>query len=141
MLEVKSLNKELDLELYLLGCWAKDMTDQEIIDSQYDSFDGKKKVETASYYKAKKRLVSRKIEALTKSKVMDNKAKMEFCYETHKFAFENWKEGKPVEYWEEPGGIMCVRYESGEWWHYKQVRSKNIYEGKYGGYEPCLEWW
>lgn len=45
------------LEVYILGCWAKEMTDREIIGSEYDGFDGKKKVARASYYRAKKRLI------------------------------------------------------------------------------------
>lgn len=45
------------LEVYLLGCWAKEMTDQEIIGSEYDGYDGKKTVARASYYRAKKRLI------------------------------------------------------------------------------------
>ena len=48
--------KDSHLEVYLMSCWAKGMTDQEIIGSEYDSFDGKKKVAYASYYRAKKRL-------------------------------------------------------------------------------------
>ena len=48
--------KDTHLEVYLLGCWAKEMTDQEIIGTEYDSFYGKKKVSRASYYRAKKRL-------------------------------------------------------------------------------------
>lgn len=48
--------KDSHLEVYLMSCWAKGMTDQEIIGSEYDSFDGKKKVAHASYYRAKKRL-------------------------------------------------------------------------------------
>lgn len=49
--------RDKHLEVYLLGCWAKEMTDQEIIGSEYDGFDGKKKVARASYYRAKKRLI------------------------------------------------------------------------------------
>lgn len=48
--------KDSHLEVYLLSCWAKEMTDKEIIGSEYDSFNGKKKVSRASYYRAKKRL-------------------------------------------------------------------------------------
>ena len=48
--------KDTHLEVYILECWAKGMTDKEIIGSEYDSFDGKKKVAYASYYRAKKRL-------------------------------------------------------------------------------------
>lgn len=69
-----------------------------------------------------------------------NNNNMEFCYETHKHVLETWSEGKPVAYWEEPDGIMCVRYESGNWWHYRRVSINSRYD-KYGCYIPCLEWW
>lgn len=49
--------RDKHLDVYLLGCWAKEMTDQEIIGSEYDGFNGKKKVARASYYRAKKRLI------------------------------------------------------------------------------------
>ena len=50
------------LEVYLLSCWAKEMKDQEIIGTEYDGFDGKKKVAYASYYRAKKRLIGKQEE-------------------------------------------------------------------------------
>ena len=63
-LEIKCKNpfgagrkKDSQLEVYLLSCWAKKMTDREIIGSEYDTCNGKKKVSRASYYRAKKRLV------------------------------------------------------------------------------------
>ena len=52
--------RDKHLEVYLLGCWAKEMTDQEIIGSEYDGYDGKKKVARASYYRAKKRLIGQR---------------------------------------------------------------------------------
>lgn len=64
------------------------------------------------------------------------KSNMDFCYETHKKVFENWTEGKPIQYWEEPNGVMCVRYESGKWWHY---RNNNKISAETG--ETCLDWW
>lgn len=48
------------LEVYLLGCWANGMTDQEIIGTEYDGFSGKNKVSRASYYRAKKRLIGQR---------------------------------------------------------------------------------
>ena len=48
------------LEVYLLNCWAREMTDQEIIGSEYQGFDGVKKVARASYYRAKKRLLKKR---------------------------------------------------------------------------------
>lgn len=44
------------LRTYLLSCWAKEMTDKEIIGSEYDGYNGKEKVTRASYYRAKKEL-------------------------------------------------------------------------------------
>ena len=54
--------RDKHLEVYLLSCWAKEMTDKEIIGSEYDGFDGKKKVARASYYRAKKRLIGQQDE-------------------------------------------------------------------------------
>lgn len=48
--------KDTHLEVYIMSCWAKEMKDNEIIGSEYDSFNGKKKVSRASYYRVKKRL-------------------------------------------------------------------------------------
>lgn len=47
----------------------------------------------------------------------------------HKSQCEKWQEGRPKETWEDNSGCLCVRYESGRWWHYRQNGS--------GG----LEWW
>lgn len=49
--------KDRHLEVYLLSCWAKGMPDREIIGSEYQGFDGTKKVSKASYYRAKKRMI------------------------------------------------------------------------------------
>ena len=46
----------------------------------------------------------------------------------HKAAVENWAEGEIAEVWLE-NGIVCVKYESGNWWHY----ARNA-EGE-------IEWW
>ena len=48
--------KDTHLEVHILACWAKEMKDNEIIGSEYDGFNGKKKVSRASYYRVKKRL-------------------------------------------------------------------------------------
>ncbi len=57
----------------------------------------------------------------------------EFCMAEHKKAFEFWREGGIVNYWKEENGVICVQYESGNWWHYRQ-NNKILAE-------PCLEWW
>lgn len=53
---------------------------------------------------------------------------VELAYQTHKQAFSSWREGQPVESWVEPGCDICVKYESGKWWHYRNLLT-----------EP--EWW
>lgn len=62
----------------------------------------------------------------------------QLCYETHKKAFGEWLEGKPISYKEE-NGIMCVKYESGKSWHYRRVAKESIETEYY--FQPCLEWW
>lgn len=52
------------------------------------------------------------------------------CMNEHKKAFEAWTEGNIVKCWEEENGAICVRYESGKFWHYKH----NVVSG-------ALEWW
>lgn len=52
----------------------------------------------------------------------------QYCLSEHKKVFEKWLEGKILEYWYDDNNIFCVRYESGNWWHYKLNRNN-------------LEWW
>ena len=40
-------------------------------------------------------------------------------YEDHKAWFENWPYGEPVKSWKDENGNLCVRYESGTWFHYR----------------------
>lgn len=46
----------------------------------------------------------------------------------HMQAFENWREGKVAKVWCDDDGILCIEYDSGNWWHYK-LNNNN------------LEWW
>lgn len=39
----------------------------------------------------------------------------------HKSTFENWQEGNPVDYWRDDEGNLCITYESGKWWHYREA--------------------
>lgn len=48
-------------------------------------------------------------------------AQVRIAFESHKSAFENWREGEVKEYWIDDDGYLCIRYESGEWWHYKDL--------------------
>lgn len=51
------------------------------------------------------------------------------AYERHKFFCEDWHEGKPIGAWFDDDNNVCVKYESGKWWHYKNLEL------------PFPEWW
>lgn len=51
-----------------------------------------------------------------------------FYAQQHRQAFENWREGEISEYWTDENGNVCIRYESGKWWHYR-------------GTDGVVEWW
>lgn len=51
------------------------------------------------------------------------------AYQKHKHCCENWREGKPKKVWRDEDGCLCIQYESGKWWHYRQRDDGN------------LEWW
>lgn len=65
----------------------------------------------------------RMAENMTREEMIDR------AYREHKEAFENWEEGKPVDSWEEDGCDICIRYESGKFWHYKDLDL------------PFITWW
>lgn len=46
----------------------------------------------------------------------------------HMLSTEDWKEGRPIDYWVDENGVDCVKYESGNWWHYAIVNGR-------------VEWW
>ena len=48
------------------------------------------------------------------------------CWEAHRAACEGWQEGEPVEAWREDGGVLCIRYASGRWWHYRETSSGGL---------------
>lgn len=43
------------------------------------------------------------------------------AYIAHKMCVKNWEEGKPVDVWRESEEVICVRYESGRYFHYKDL--------------------
>lgn len=47
---------------------------------------------------------------------------------THCTAHKRWTHGEPVEIWKDEYCFLCVRYEDGNWWHYRQT-------------ETGYEWW
>lgn len=69
-------------------------------------------------------------DAIEKDRIRGN---AEFCMEEHKKAFENWTQGNIVDCWEDENGNTCVKYDSGNWWHYKLVY--------YGDDLAVSEWW
>lgn len=46
---------------------------------------------------------------------------IERAYQCHCSSKEEWQEGQPVESWIDANGDICIRYESGEYWHYKPM--------------------
>ena len=56
------------------------------------------------------------------------------CYEQHKAAWETWEKGEPVDHWFDENGALCIRYENGEWFHYKMCPGVL-------GQAPFLSWW
>lgn len=49
--------------------------------------------------------------------------------EQHKSVYDTWEEGEIINVWKDENGTLCIRYESGKWWHYR--------ERSYGE----VEWW
>lgn len=43
------------------------------------------------------------------------------AWHRHSQACEGWNEGGIAEYWNDENGHLCIRYESGKWWHYKNI--------------------
>ena len=54
--------------------------------------------------------------------------KAEYYHRVHKTVMEQWTEGGMQDCWMDARGNLCIRYESGRWWHYKER-------------EGCVEWW
>ena len=51
------------------------------------------------------------------------------CEKVHRQAMEYWREGSPVKIWKDRNEVLCIKYESGRWWHYRKAESGKI------------EWW
>ena len=50
----------------------------------------------------------------------------DLCFKAHRRACENWQEGDIKEVWREKE-ILCIRYTSGNWWHYGFVGDNVIW--------------
>ena len=60
------------------------------------------------------------------SKLLRKKA--EHAMKLHMQSVEHWKEGNVLDVWTDYDGILCIKYESGNWWHYRSVKG-------------AIEWW
>ena len=50
-----------------------------------------------------------------------NKAEMaKLAEKAHKEDTENWTDGTMECFWFDNDGNLCIRYNSGKWWHYKK---------------------
>lgn len=47
--------------------------------------------------------------------------KAQKCYQAHKATFDCWNYGEIDEIWADDNDVLCIRYRSGAWWHYKIV--------------------
>lgn len=59
----------------------------------------------------------------------DEKVFISCAVGAHRAAHTQWTHGEPVELWRDEYTFLCVRYEDGSWWHYRQTET--------GGFE----WW
>lgn len=37
----------------------------------------------------------------------------------HKNICEHWREGDVISVWRDENKTLCIKYESGKWWHYR----------------------
>lgn len=51
----------------------------------------------------------------------------ETYYRAHKGAYEEWPYGNLLESWNDENGDLCIRYETGAWWHYKRIGEQIIW--------------
>lgn len=63
-----------------------------------------------------------------KSVYADMKEKANRYFHEHYKAHGEWQNGEPVKVWRNTDGILCIEYESGEWWHYQET-------------DEGLQWW
>ena len=46
----------------------------------------------------------------------------QIAYKKHKKSYDSrWKYGEPIKAWMADDCEICVKYESGEWWHYSEL--------------------
>ena len=57
----------------------------------------------------------------------DIKKRAEAAFTEHKKAIGTWEDGEILDVWNYESGNICVRYESGKWWHYKVTKHNAIW--------------
>ena len=45
----------------------------------------------------------------------------ELAMKKHKAVVSNWREGRIKKVWQDEDGNLCVMYNSGHWWHYRNL--------------------
>lgn len=60
---------------------------------------------------------------------MDIRSRAEWFAEQHRKAFEVWEHGDIMDIWSNQHGTICIVYDDGCWWRYRE---------KAGG---VIEWW
>lgn len=45
----------------------------------------------------------------------------------HQQAYEYWEHGQMMEHWLDEAGNLCIRYEDGNWWHYRKNGNKIVW--------------
>lgn len=58
----------------------------------------------------------------------DERIFISLAISAHRMAHRRWTHGEPVEIWRDEYEFLCVKYEDGSWWHYRQT-------------ETGYEWW
>lgn len=48
-------------------------------------------------------------------------------YNFHRSQFDTWEHGEIKKTWIDENGNVCIMYQSGKWWHYKNKDGKVIF--------------
>lgn len=48
-------------------------------------------------------------------------------YTYHKSLFGNWIYGDIIQVWTDAGGYTCIKYQSGNWFHYKVANDHIVF--------------
>lgn len=51
----------------------------------------------------------------------DMQSRADRYFHEHLHAYNEWTDGEPARVWYDIDGNLCIEYESGRWWHYKET--------------------